>query len=310
MSENVQKVHSKKKRARASEIAVYVVLGIGTLIMLYPLIFAVFGSIVSMDDFYGTTILPLPKDDGIDFSNFAKAFTGSTFYQSVLVTLARVVWYGAFLLFTSMLGGYIFSLLQFKGRTVAFYIILSSMMIPGVALMMPQYVMLARFPLVGGNDIFGQGGSGFVNNPAVLFITGLFSAYNIFLVRQTLLSIGREYKEAAEVDGAGFFCTVFRIYMPMIKPVIAVIFLNLFIGMWNDYLFPLMFLAGNSDWHPTGLAIVNLIDAYLKPNGIMGRSDYPAVFGISLMMMLPCIIVFIAAQKYFIAGLTLGGVKG
>lgn len=304
------KAHSSRRRARAGEIAVYTVLIAGTIVMMYPLVFALFGSIVSMDDFYGTTFLPLPQENGIDFSNFAKAFAGSTFYRSVLVTLARVVWYGLFLLGTSMLGGYVFSLLHFRGRTVAFFIILSSMMIPGVALMMPQYVMLARFPLVGGNNILGQGGSGFVNDPAVLFLTGLFSAYNIFLVRQTLLSIGREYKEAAEVDGAGFFCIVFRIYMPMIKPVIAVVFLNLFIGMWNDYLFPLMFLAGNTDWQPTGLAIVNLIDAYLKPNGIMGRSDYPAVFGISLMMMLPCIAVFVVAQKYFIAGLTLGGVKG
>ncbi len=300
----------KSTSVRAGRAAVLAVLVVGAVVMMYPLVFALFGSVVSMDDFYGTAFLPLPKGDGITFSNFAKVFAGGWFLRPFLVTAARFVWYSGFLFFTSLLGGYVFSLIRFRGQAVAFIILMSSMMIPAVSLMMPQYVMFAKFPLVGGNDIFGRGGSGFIDNPAVLFITGLFSAYNIFLVRQTFLSVGTEYKEAAEVDGAGFFRVVFGIYTPMVRPILAVIFLNVFIGMWNDYLFPLMFIGGNTDWQPMGLAIVRLIDAYLKPNGIMGRSDYPAVFGISVMMMLPAVLVFVFAQRHFIAGLTMGGVKG
>lgn len=291
-------------------IPTHIVLSLSAVIMMYPLAFAVLGALISMDDFYHTTFIPWPKEDGFSFVNFSYVFAAGWFFKPLLITLLRFAWSTLFLFITSMLGGYVFSIIRFKGQAAAFAIIMSSMMLPGVALMMPQYIMMAKFPLVGGNNILGQGGSGFIDNPAIFFVTGLFSSYNIFLVRQAFLSIGAEYKEAAEIDGANFFQTVFFIYAPMVKPILAVIILNQFIGMWNDYLFPLMFMGGNSEWQPIGLSIVNLINAYLKPNGVMGRSDYPAVFGISLTMMTPPILVFVLCQKYFISGLTMGGVKG
>ena len=204
---------------------------------------------------------------------------------------------------------YGFAKVNFKFKKVAFYVIMSTMMIPGIALLIPQYLELMRFPLVGGNDILGHGGTGFRDNMAVLFITGWFSAYNIFLVRQSLQQIGNDYREAAEIDGAGFFRIIFSIYMPMLKPIVALMILQTFIGQWNDYLFPVLFLPSARDLWPIGVLSVKIQSDYLYTAGVGGLMNYPMVMAMGIFMMIPPVVVYITCQKYFVQGLTLGGIK-
>jgi multiple sugar transport system permease protein len=205
------------------------------------------------------------------------------------------VWYAFILGFTSVLGGYVFAKVNFAGKNIAFYVLMSSMMIPGVALLTPQYLMFRKWALV--------------DNPLVLFITGCFSAYNIFLVRQTIAGLGDEYKEAAEIDGAGFLTIVFRIYFPMLKPVLAVILIQTFIGQWNDYLFPDIFMAGNTKWLPIGVLSVRIQSDYMYQVSGGGLVNYPLAMVMSVFMMIPPVIVYIIFQKNFVEGLTAGGVK-
>jgi multiple sugar transport system permease protein len=279
--------------------------------MIYPLAFAFLGSFLSLEEFYGVTFLPIPTHLGSFFKNIAVLFKRSEFINSIGITMLRVLWYSFIVGATSVFGGYVFAKVNFKGKKIAFYVLMSSMMVPGVALLIPQYMMLARFPLVGGNDIFGKGGFGFINNASVLFVTGCFSAYNIFLLRQGFSSLADDFKEAAEVDGASFFTVVFRIYLPMVKPMLAVIFISLFIGQWNDYFFPFIFVSGNPAALPVGVASVRISDDYLYASGISGAGlvNYPVVMACAVVMMLPPMAVFITFQRYFIAGMTLGGVK-
>lgn len=284
----------------------HVFLGLGSLVMLYPLVFAVLGQFLSIEGFYEVGILPVPEGLGYYFDNLFTILRRTEIYKSILLTLARFVWYAFILSVTSVFGGYAFAKVNFKCKNVAFYILMSSMMVPGVALLIPQYQMLMRFPLVGGNDILGRGGQGFGGNVAVLFITGCFSAYNIFLVRQALVGIGNEYKEAAEIDGAGFIRIVISIYMPMLKPVLAVIIIQTFIGQWNDYLFPVMFLSGSQNLWPIGVLSVKIQSDYLYTAGLM---NYPMVMLIGVFMMIPPIVVYIVFQKSFVEGMTVGGVK-
>ena len=293
------------------KLLTYAILGFFSLIMFYPFLFTLFGSIVSTADFYETLILPLPKQDPVTFQNFALAFRTDFLVRPFFITVIRTVWYMAFSYLTSIACAYVFTFNHFKFKKTAFYIIMSSMMIPGIALMMPQYVFFARFPLVGGNDITGQGGSGFINTFSILLIGGLFSAYNIFLLRQAMTSLGSSYKESAEVDGAGYFRILLTVYTPMLKPLLAVIFLNVFIGQWNDYTFPLIYVGGKSSLHPIGLASVRLTTMFLTTdNGGHGQMDYPVVYAITLLMVLPPILAYTLVQKQFVEGLTMGGVKG
>lgn len=292
---------------KSTLIVSHILLGLGAVVMLYPFVFAFLGMFVSIDGFYRVQLLPIPEGFGYCFENI-KLLAGryKELFGSFFLTLARFVWYAAILGFTSVLGGYAFAKVNFRFKKVAFYLLMSSMMIPGIALLIPQYMMLNQFPLVGGNDIFGKGGAGFRDNPAVLFLLGCFSAYNIFLVRQTLAGIGNEYKEAAEIDGAGFFRIVFTIYMPMLTPVLALMTIQTFIGQWNDYLFPLLFLPSTRNLWPMGVLSVKLQADYLYSAGLM---NYPMVMLIAILMVIPPVAVYIAFQKYFVEGLTLGGVK-
>ncbi len=292
--------------SKTRNVITHVFLGLGSVIMLYPLVFAFLGMFVSAESFYEVGILPLPEGFSYFIDNITKIFRQDGLVDALLITIGRFVWYTVILSLTSILAGYAFAKIDFKGKNIAFYLLMSSMMIPGVALLVPQYLMLSRFPLVGGNNIMGVGGTGFRDSVLILFITGCFSAYNIFLVRQSLVGIGNEYKEAAEVDGAGFFRIVFSVYTPMLKPVIAVIIIQTFIGQWNDYLFPLIFAA--KEFYPIGVWSTKVIDSY-GPGASGGLKNYPIVMTMGVIMMIPTVAVYIAFQDYFVQGLTVGGVK-
>ena len=267
---------------------------LGSIIMLYPFVFAFLGMFVSVEGFYEVGVLPIPESVSYMIDNFERIFARKEIFRSILITLVRFVWYTVLLSVTSVLGGYVFAKVNFIGKNLAFYILMSSMMIPGVAMLTPQYLMFSKMSLTG--------------KPIILFITGCFSAYNIFLVRQTLTGLGDEYKEAAEIDGAGFFRIVFGIYMPMLKPVLAVVIIQTFIGQWNDYIFPTIFLSGVQSWHPIGVLSVNIQSDYINQT-TGGLYNYSVAMAMSVFMMVPPVVVYIIFQKNFVEGLTAGGVK-
>lgn len=275
-------------------IATHVILILGSIIMLYPFAFAFLGMFVSVEGFYEVGIIPVPESFKYMIENFQRIFSRGEIYRSVFLTFGRFVWYTVILSVTSVLGGYAFAKVNFVFKNVAFYILMSSMMIPGVAMLTPQYLMFADWGLTG--------------KPIVLFITGCFSAYNIFLVRQTLVGIGNEYQEAASIDGAGFFRIVFEIYMPMLKPVLAVVVIQTFIGQWNDYLFPMIFMRGRQEWYPIGVLSVAIQSDYINTS-YGGLYNYSVAMAMSVLMMIPPVVVYIIFQKSFVEGLTAGGVK-
>jgi ABC-type glycerol-3-phosphate transport system permease component len=128
------------------------------------------------------------------------------------------------------------------------------------------------------------------------------------LFRQAIVDIPNDFEEAAEIDGASFPLIMTRVYLPMLYPVFGVVLIGMFIGMWNDYMFPMIYAGNNPDIAPIGLYITTLLNAfgldspYAPPN-------YPAIFGISLIFVLPPIIVFILIQDMFVSGMTMGGIK-
>ena len=273
----------------------HILLILGSIIMLYPFVFAFLGMFMSREGFYDVSFLPVPEGFNYFADNILKILKRIEIYPSIALTLGRFVWYAFILCFTSVLGGYVFAKVNFAGKNIAFYLLMSSMMIPGVALLTPQYLMFRKWSLV--------------DDPLVLFITGCFSAYNIFLVRQTIAGLGDEYKEAAEIDGAGFLTIVFRIYFPMLKPVLAVILIQTFIGQWNDYLFPDIFMSGNTKWLPIGVLSVRIQSDYMYQVTGGGLVNYPLAMVMSVFMMIPPVIIYIIFQKNFVEGLTAGGVK-
>lgn len=291
------------------QTVLFILLLVGGILILYPLLYALLGSFATNQEFYATVFVPIPHSPTAWIGNYATLFADATVFYSMLVTVVKIVIQLAITIFTSVLGGFVFAKVRFPFKRGFFLILISSMMIPGVAMMIPNFIWMARFPLLGGNNLLGEGGNGFLNNPLIHILTGWLNVYNIFLCRQAFVSLGNEMNESAKIDGASFFRIVFIIYMPLIMPIVAVMFLNLFLGIWNDYMTNFIYLSDAELWQTVGYTVVRVMDIYGNPQKL-GGADYPVVFAVALISMLPPIIVYICVQKQFTEGLTMGAVKG
>ena len=282
--------------------------GLG-LVLLYPMYFGVLGSLSTKAEFDQTVFLPIPKNPLSQISNYFAIFSQPGLIKALAVTMFRIYWGFAVGALTAVLGGYAFAKMNFPFRRTIFIFLLSTMMIPGVAMMIPGYIWMVKFPLIGGNDIFGVGGRGFIDNPLLYFVTGWVSTYNIFLFRQAFVGTGKELGESAQIDGAKFLYIVFRIYLPLVKPLLVVLFLGSAFGAWNDYMTNLIMLPNRPEWNSIGYATIGLADYYASTFN-PGGADFPKAYAINVLMMFPPIILFVFLQKQFVEGLSAGAIKG
>ena len=290
------------------QIFIYAFLIIGSIIMAYPMVYAVIGSLNDMESFYRNPWLPIP--DKLSLENYTVLFSAdfaklAPLWRWVLNTLIRIAWYILVPGAVAVLAGYVFARLKFRGRDAAFLYLLSSLMIPGIVFWIPTYVMMARFPGAGGNNWMGQGGHGFVNEFAGLMIPGLVNVFYIFMMRQTFYTIPADFEEAARVDGASTLRVLWDIYLPMLKPVLTVLVIFQFVAIWNDFQWPLIISSGNRDIWTVSLGIQRslLNTAQLKgyPQGT-SIQDYPFAFALATIATLPLVILFLRLQNYFVEG--------
>jgi multiple sugar transport system permease protein len=290
---------------------IYAILIITSLLMAFPLAYMFSGSIASIPDYIRRPAFPYPTVP--DFGNYLLIFDPqrTDMLKWVLNTLARAAWYIVIPGTAAVLAGYVFAKLKFKGRDAAFLFLLSSMVLPGIVYEVPTFVMMARWPLAGGNDILGQGGTGFMNQWPALLIPGLVSVFYIFMMRQTFYTIPADFEEAARVDGAGTFRCLWSVYLPMLKPVLTVLVIFQFVGIWNDYRWPLFVSVSNPQIYVIALGFQFLSQAGngLKnmPNTI---TDYPFLFALATCSILPLILMFLFLQKYFVEGVQGFAIKG
>jgi len=303
---NAKATHLKRLRMSVP----YILLSLGGLVMVYPLIYALFGAVSTQAEFRAALFLPIPKTPFARLQNFGLVFTqAGNMLQPLIITLIRFAVSAVIPITVAILGGYAVAKVDFKFKGPAFMFLLASMMMPGVALAVPNYVWLANFPLVGGNNILGKGGSGFINNIFVLFCLGWVNVYAIFLFRQAFLGMGNEMSESAEVDGAGFFRIIFTIYVPLARPIIALLLFSTFVGSWNDYFTTLLLLPQRPDIGLIAYNFTVLMNYFTNPL-LQGGPDYPQAFAIAIIMSLPPFIAFLFVQKQFVEGLSMGAVKG
>lgn len=303
-------------RMSLGRLIIYIILVGGSLAMAFPMAFGVVGSFCNLAEFYERPWFPIPQT--LYLENYRIMFTAEFTAQAdiwrwIANTLVRIVWYTMITGAIAVLAGYVFSKLRFRGRDTAFMYLLTSMMIPGIVFWIPTYVMMARLPGVGGNDMSGQGGHGLVDSWPALLVTGWVNVYFIFLLRQTYYSIPDDFEEAARIDGAGTLKCLTAVYLPMLKPVLTVLVIFQFVAIWNDYQWPLIISSGNRDiWTlALGFQKMLLIGAAVKgyPDGT-GVVDYPFVFAMAVVATLPLIVLFLRLQSYFVEGVRGFALKG
>jgi multiple sugar transport system permease protein len=304
------------KAATLRKIPVHLLLAITSLAMMYPLIYGLVASFSTPAEYIRSTWMPFPG--GLNLKNYADLFNPRMMpliTRSVGITLFRTLWYIVFTAITSILCGYVFARLRFRGKEAAFLYLLCSMLVPGIVFQVPIYVMMARWPLVGGNNILGQGGSGFINQMPSLLLGGLVSAYFIFLMRQSFYSIPPDYEEAARIDGANTLQVLQNVYLPMLLPVLVVIVIGTFVGNWNDYVWPLMAVGGDKNFWPVGLlfqrlmagAVPVLTTTTTTSNQL---TNTPLLLTAGTVATIPPVLCFFIFQRYFIEGMQGVGIKG
>lgn len=186
-----------------------------------------------------------------------------------------------------------FARLEFKGRDFIFMLVLATMMLPPQVTYIPLYIIFKRINWINTFKPFYV--------PALLG-GGTMGGIYIFLLRQFLLTIPRDLEDAARIDGCSTFGIYWRIFLPLCKPVLAAIGILSFIFNWNNYFGPLVFINSN-DKMPLTLVIAMLKDQ-------QGVQEYNLVMNGALLTVIPCVLIFLLLQKYFVKGIIMTGIKG
>jgi multiple sugar transport system permease protein len=204
-----------------------------------------------------------------------------------------------------LIGGYILARYDFKAKKLIIIGIIVSQVIPGVLTMMPSFILMSRIPFAGGNNWMGQGGHGIINNQAVLFIPMGWGVFlGSFLCCQSIRGLPRSFEEAAEIDGYGFWKIIIKIVIPMQTPILAVLAIGTALGTWNDWMTPFLYINDAAKttlngWLGTLIASIQQV----------GSPDYPAIFALANLSMIPPLLLFLFFQKYIIQGIASVGIK-
>ncbi|RAP75465.1 carbohydrate ABC transporter permease [Paenibacillus montanisoli] len=293
------------ERSKLETFAIYLLLIIGSAVMFYPFLFQVLASIGSNKDYYATILLPIPTEFNLD--RYVNLIHNSLIYRYLINTALRSLYFIVVTCLVSLIASYVFTKLRFKGRDSVFVVFLTSMMIPAQVTIIPTYLLFARFPFLGGNNWQGLGGHGMIDTwGALLLGSGIVNVAAIFLVKQTMESIPFEYEEAARIDGAGVFRTIFTIYFPMVRAVLVVIIITTFISIWNDYLWPLVAI-NNPNIQVINTGVTSLLTTMMQSGQV---PEYPDFFALTAIVVVPPILVYLLLQRNFIQGYAMAGIKG
>ena len=280
---------------------IYFTLFSGGILMITPFLFMVFSSVKTDAEIlaYPPTFIP----NEWDLSHYVKVWNENNldraFLNTLFVSAARTV----LVVSTSACAAYAFAMLRFPGRKLIFILFLTTLMLPGQVTLIPVYVIIRRMPLIGGNDIMGMGGQGLINTHAGMIVPGLAAATGVFLLRQFMTTIPRDLLDAARIDGASEFGAFYKIVLPLIIPALAALGIFSFQSTWNDFLWPLLVGQRKELW------TLQVQIAQMQRGLDGGSVTWQEIMAAIVIATMPILIVFVFAQRYFIRGIALSGVK-
>lgn len=226
-----------------------------------------------------------PKEPTIQAYEKLFALTGMlrSIGNSLVVTSGAVL----IALFSSSMAAFAFSKIRFKGSGVLFMLFIASMMLPSHVLFIPLYLIM--------NDLH------LVDTLFALILPYSFKAFAVFMLRQQMMNISDAYLDAAAIDGASLFRSFITVFLPLCKAALATLAIIIAMDAWNDYLLPLVLMTSPNNY--TLPIILNALSGQFK-------TAYDLLMAGSLISVVPLLIIYIGAQRYFASGLQIGGVKG
>ena len=270
---------------KVNKIIIYTILITSSILMLIPFAWSVITSLKTEENLFTHSALWIQFPP--DFSAYKEIweripllkYAANTLKVAVIVTIGQ--------LFTSSLAGFAFAKMKFPGRDKLFLVYLATMMVPGVVLLIPNFVIMRTI--------------GAIDTHWALILSAVGSAYGTFLMRQFFLSFPSELEEAAKLDGCNPFMFYWHILLPNAKPILTTQGLMAFQFIWNDFQWPLIVLNSESK-RTLQLGLSYLMSEYY--------TDWTLLMAASVLTLLPIIILFFIAQKNFIQSFKLSGLKG
>jgi ABC-type glycerol-3-phosphate transport system permease component len=278
-------VPSRTPGERGRRILTYALLLAISALFFIPFLWTISTSLKSLPETTGFDLLPNNPSlrayrevlTEFDFLRYA----ANSLFLAGTITLANVI--------LCSLGGYAFARLRFPGREVLFMLVLATLMIPDQLRLVPVFVMLSGWGLVGSFEGY--------------MLIKLVLATNLFFMRQYFLTIPRDFEEAAKLDNAGHFKTFWKVMLPLTGPALAAITILTFQGIWNEFFWPLLLLGfGDPDHYTVQLGIAQFRFQY--------QTLWPQLMAASVIAILPIVVIFLFFQRYFVAGVVASGVKG
>jgi ABC-type glycerol-3-phosphate transport system permease component len=274
-------------RIFAARALTYALLFALSVLFILPFAWALSASFKKIDGVYAFPPQWIPEI--VHWENYVKAVTVLPFHvflkNSLLITLSCLIGQ----VFTSSLVAYSFARLRWWGRDVCFIVLLATMMLPGQVTMIPVFILFSKL--------------GWVGSLKPLIVPAYFGggAFFIFLMRQFFKTIPLELEDAAKIDGCAHFQIYWRVMLPLSKPVLATVALLSFIQHWQQFMEPLIYLSD--------------VEQYTLQMGLrMFQSMYGSfvhyLMAASILVLLPLLVLFFLAQKYFVRGIILSGIKG
>lgn len=272
------------RRKMVLDVITYTILILGVVVMLGPFLWMVSTAFKQPADQFTRNLIPNPWT----FENFQTLWTKLPFTTLLLNSLKISLLSTVGQLITCAMGAFVFAVVRFRFRSVLFLLLLATLMIPTQATIVPNFILFKWLGLIG--------------TQTPLWLPAFWGgAFGTFLLRQYFLTIPLDLAEAARVDGASLFQIFWRIYLPLAKPALAALALFTFLGSWNDLLHPLIFLPAdlNQTTLTVGLALFQTQYA----------GKWTVMMAGSLVSIAPILIIFAVAQRQFIEGIALSGVK-
>ncbi|WP_405196555.1 carbohydrate ABC transporter permease [Virgibacillus necropolis] len=262
---------------------VIALLFVGGILVSLPFIWMILSSLKTDKEVLSIPPTLFPQDP--TFQHYIELFQNLNF-DVYLVNTLIIVFFSMFGLLFNTMAGYGFGKFQFRFKETWFIIVLITMMIPGQVTMIPTYLILNEMELT--------------NTMAGIILPGLIAAFNIFLIRQFMVTIPDDLIEAAKLDGAGQFYIFFKLILPLSKPILAVQAILTFIAAWNSFLWPLI-IANDQSLYTLSVGLALLQDENVTNYGLQMAG--------SAFMVIPIVIIFLIFQKYIVEGFNVSGIK-
>ena len=279
--------HSMKLQRLIGKLIVYILLIVICFLAFLPFLWMVRSSFMELKQMYKVPVQWIPRPFTLENFRMALVETHMLRYLGNTVYIVAMNVFGTVL--TASLAAFAFARLKWRGRDLMFILLLSSMMLPGAVTMIPVYVGWSRLKAI---DTYWP------------LITGSFlggGAYNIFLLRQFMKGIPLELDEASTIDGASKLQIYWHVVLPLTKAALVVVGMFCFMGVWNDFMGPLLYLNTESKY-TVSISLQSLRGNY--------SSKWNLIMAASAIVVMPCVLVFLFGQKHIIGGIAISGIKG